>query len=67
MSEKLRSKIEGNELRVFLYVTAVLLLISAFLLTTPGEIFEGMKVIIVSRDVLFTDYFKIAGYGAAFF
>ena len=67
MSEKIRRKIVGNELRVFSYVTAAVLLMSAFLLATPGEIFEGMKTIVLSRDVLFTDYFKIAGYGASFF
>lgn len=67
MSEKLRRKLEGNEMRVFCYAACAALLIAAFLLATPGEILAGMKTIIVSRDVLLTDYFKIAGYGASFF
>ena len=67
MSDRLRNKIEGNELRILSYVTIILLLAAAFLLASPGEIFDGMKTIILSRDVLLTDYFKIAGYGASFF
>lgn len=67
MSEKLRRKIEGNEMRVFSYASCLSLLAAAFLLATPGEILAGMKTIILSRDVLLTDYFKIAGYGASFF
>ena len=67
MSQKLRQKITGNELRFFLYTSAFVLFLSAFLLATPAEIYEGMKKIVFSRDVLLTDYFKIAGYGASFF
>lgn len=67
MNQELRRKIVGNELRIFLYASAAILLFSAFLLATPAEIYAGMKNIVLSRDVLLTDYFKIAGYGASFF
>jgi hypothetical protein len=67
MSQNIRQKITGNELRIFLYASAAILLLSAFLLATPAEIYAGMKSIVFSRDVLLTDYFKIAGYGASFF
>jgi len=67
MSEKLLKKIEGKELLLFTYATVLFLFAAAFLLATPQEIWQGMKLIIVSRDALITDYFKLAGYGAAFF
>ena len=67
MNEKLRVKIKGKEMRLFIYVSAFLLYMAAFLLATPGEIVQGMKTIIWSKDALITDYFKLAGHGAAFF
>lgn len=67
MSEKLLKKIEGKELKLFTYATAVFLMGAAFLLAAPSEIIQGMKMIIISRDALITDYFELAGYGAAFF
>ena len=67
MSEKLLNKIAGKELKLFTYATVIYLFAAAFLLGTPEEILQGMKTIIISRDALITDYFKLAGYGAAFF
>ena len=67
MNEKFRGKIKGKEMRLFVYVSAVLLYIAAFLLASPEEIMQGMKTIVWSKDALITDYFKLAGYGAAFF
>lgn len=67
MSKELRDKIKGKEMRLFIYVSALLMYMAAFLLATPEEIMQGMKTIIVSKDALITDYFKLAGYGAAFF
>lgn len=67
MSEKIRTGIKGKEMKIFVYTTAVLLYVVAFLLASPGEIFQGMKTIIWSKDALITDYFKLAGYGPAFF
>lgn len=63
----MRGKIEGKELRIFCIFTLAVLWGAALLLATPVEIFEGMKKIISSRDVLTTDYFAVAGYGAALF
>lgn len=57
----------GNELRIFCAFTLIVLWGAAFLMASPAEIFEGMKKIISERDVLTTDYFVVAGYGAAFF
>ncbi|MBQ8638843.1 MAG: DUF1576 domain-containing protein [Lachnospiraceae bacterium] len=67
MSEKLRKKIEGKELKAFAWFSAALLIVSAFFLASPSEILEGMKQIVLSKDALITDYFKLAGHGAAFF
>lgn len=67
MSERFRKKIKGKEMKLFIYVSAVLLYIAAFLLASPQEIIQGMKIIVWSKDALITDYFKLAGYGAAFF
>jgi len=67
MNEKIRDRIKGKEMKLFVYATAVLLYIAAFLLASPKEIIQGMKTIIWSKDALITDYFQLAGYGAAFF
>ena len=67
MSNSIRNKIKGNEMKLFLYASAAFLYIGAFLLATPGEIMEGMNKIIWSTDALITDYFELAGHGAAFF
>lgn len=67
MSGKFREKLKGKEMKMFIYASAVLLYMAAFLLATPGEIIQGMKTIVWSKDALITDYFKLAGYGAAFF
>lgn len=58
---------KGKEIRYFCIVSAALLFLTAFLFDSPKEIMQGMKAIIVSRDILITDYFELAGYGAAFF
>ena len=67
MNVKIREKIKGKEMKLFIYASALFLYLSAFLLATPGEILQGMIKIIVSKDALITDYFKLAGHGAAFF
>lgn len=64
---------KGNEntqqvqIKFFCFATISLLFIISFILATPLELFYGMKVIILSRDALITDYFALAGYGVAFF
>lgn len=67
MCKELRDRIKGKEMRLFIYVSALLMYMAAFLLATPEEIIQGMKTIIWSKDALITDYFKLAGHGAAFF
>ena len=67
MKMKIREKIKKNEMKLFVYASALFLFITAFLLDSPTEIIRGMKIIILSKDALITDYFKLAGYGAAFF
>lgn len=42
------------------------LLLTGFIVSTPLEIINGLKIIIISESTLFTDYFSIAGPGAAF-
>lgn len=67
MTEILRNRLAGKEMKVFVLFTMLMLIFAAFALETPGQIFKGMKIIILSRDALITDYFELAGYGTAFF
>ncbi len=67
MKEQKKDKIRGYELRYFCIASALLLIVTAFLFDTPVEIGKGMMKIVLARDALITDYFELAGYGAAFF
>lgn len=67
MTEKIRKALEGKEMPAFCLATALLLFIAAFLLAPPGELLRGMAIIVLTRDALVTDYFELAGSGAAFF
>lgn len=67
MTENLREKLKGKELKVFVVFTILVLVGAAFATGTPGEIWEEMKIIFMSRDALITDYFELAGYSGAFF
>ena len=64
---KMQQKIQGKDLRLFSFFSVILLLLAAFASGSPLEIAQGMKTIVFSRDALITDYFELAGYGAAFF
>lgn len=66
MKEKLLKQMQGNELKIFSIFSVILLLAAAFSTGSIPEIAQGMKTIILSRDALITDYFELAGYGAAF-
>lgn len=66
MGERFLERIKGKELLFFSIVTMLLLLAGAFVMASPKELLEGMRTIILSRDALITDYFEIAGVGAAF-
>ena len=67
MTEKIRNALEGKEMFVFSIATALLLFTAAFLLAPPEELLRGMVTIVLTRDALVTDYFELAGFGAAFF
>lgn len=67
MGKRLREKIKGKELWIFMDTSVILLYLTAFWMESPMEIIRGMQAIIYSKDALITDYFKLAGYGAAFF
>lgn len=67
MKLEIREKIKGKEMKLFIYASVMILYFAAFLLASPKEIVQGMKTIVWSKDALITDYFKLAGYGAAFF
>lgn len=64
---KKREKIEKNIIRWFCIFTTLLFFVAAFYYDTPSGIVEGMRKIVISRDALITDYFALAGSGAAFF
>ena len=67
MLQRLAEKSKGNEMKLFFIATLGLLYLTAFLCDNPVEIIRGMIKIIMSRDALITDYFELAGTGAAFF
>lgn len=64
--QKVLDRIDGKELRYFSLFSLLVLLIAAFASGTPGETAAGLVKIIISRDALITDYYELAGYGAAF-
>ena len=66
MKENIRKKLEGREMFVFSVATTLLLLAASLLLASPKELAQGMATIVLTRDALVTDYFKLAGFGAAF-
>ena len=61
--------ISGKELKLFSIFTIILLFIAAvttaFAARNPMGLINGMKLIVISRDALITDYFELTGYGAA--
>jgi len=67
MPKRIRETLKERELFLFCIATVMLLIITALILASPKEIARGMITIILTRDALITDYFKLAGFGAAFF
>ena len=67
MKKPLLERLAGKEVHIFVIFTITLFFLAAILVDTPQFIWEGMKKIVSSRDALITDYFELAGYGAAFF
>ncbi len=64
--QKMQEKGKGREMKYFFFATVVLLYVTAFLCAGPVAIIKGIVKIVMSRDALITDYFALAGYGAAF-
>lgn len=62
-----KNNLKDRELRFFCFFTAALLFVAAFLFDTAEDVFSGFYTILTSRDILITDYFELAGFGAAFF
>ena len=50
---------------VILSILYLFFIIFAFFLDSPSEIFHGLKSIILSSDILITDYMEVGGIGAA--
>lgn len=65
--QKWMDRIKGKEMMLFSMFSLLLLLMAGFITGTPGEIARGMRLIVISRDALITDYFELVGFGAAFF
>ncbi|HBA67813.1 MAG TPA: DUF1576 domain-containing protein [Lachnospiraceae bacterium] len=63
--EKMLKRMEGKEMKYFCFFSLVLLFAAAAAGNLAG-LAKGLWLIIVSRDALITDYFELAGYGAAF-
>ena len=50
---------------VILSILYLFFILFAFYLDSPSEIFHGLKSIILSSDILITDYMEVGGIGAA--
>lgn len=50
---------------VILSILYLFFILFAFFLDSPSEIFQGIKSIILSSDILITDYMEVGGIGAA--
>ena len=67
MINRSENDIGQKQLKRFCIISTIFFFIIAFCWAGPSEILEGIRIIIVSRDTLITDYFELAGYGASFF
>lgn len=67
MKNSLRNADSQVQITIFFIATIITFYIAAFMLQPFSSIAKGMYAIIFSRDILITDYFVIAGPGAAFF
>ena len=66
----IRERLEHKELKIFCGFSIVLLFLAGIVgMIKEGEgilsVFRGLWTIVISRDALITDYFGLAGYGAA--
>ena len=54
-----------NRMYLFFWLYAIVLALAALAFSTPQEIAEGLRTIVLTEDSLITDYVLIAGPGAA--
>lgn len=66
-SNNTETTLTKNATLTIISILPICLLISAFIMDTPKNIFSGIYNIIISPDVLLTDYLKVAGLGATLF
>lgn len=64
--QELTYKKNKNYALIFITIYAISFFLFGLLVDTPKQIIDGLYSIITERDVLVTDYFQIAGIGAAF-
>lgn len=57
--------LERHVILLLLSILPLCFLILAFVFDTPGNIFSGIYNIVISPDVLLTDYLKVGGLGAS--
>ena len=66
MKEDIMYFFKGVEIRTFCIASVVMFFLIALCVDTPENTIKGMYQIVISRDILITDYIALAGYGAAF-
>lgn len=69
MKEKVKNYIKGQDGQITLFLLAIglFLIVAAFCLSSPSDIFSGIWLIFKSPDILTTDYVELASIGAALF
>lgn len=55
-----------NAMKYLVNISIAALVAAAFLCDSPREIWEGMREIVLSQNMLITDFFVVGGMGAAF-
>lgn len=63
----MKNKIQGNEIRYFLFGAFVYFMAIALVLDTPANLVNGIIEIIQTRVVFTVDHFAVAGHGATYF
>ena len=66
MKNKIRTILNGKEIKFFCYLTILILYLVAFICDNPIQLLKGLIEIIQARDLLTTDYFELVGYGSTF-
>ena len=61
------SKDKTDRRYLILFSYALVVLISSFFFNSPGEIFLGMKKIVISPSLVLTDYMELINIGSALF